>query len=125
MSESLAKELEPHNIKILLVEPGAFRTAFWTSFKTTATLNTEPYPAAQETFAHFEEGRGKQPGDAAKAASCIVDAVSGKGLAYDVKGKVTRLPLGPDCVERADVKMKDMAENFAAVREVAMSTNHE
>ncbi|KAJ6011692.1 Short-chain dehydrogenase/reductase SDR [Penicillium canescens] len=32
MSESLARELAPFNIRVLLVEPGSLRTNFWTAY---------------------------------------------------------------------------------------------
>ena len=66
---------------------------------------------------------GQQPGDPAKAAARIFEAVSGQGMAGHLKGKVLRMPLGDDCVERFEVKIKSMGEDLENVTEVAGSTS--
>ena len=85
--------------------------------------NMEHYSATKKVFEHFQEIGGKQPGDATKAAARIVEAVTGTGLAGSLKGKVLKLPLGPDCLKRYDDKVKSMSHDLEATREVAMSTD--
>ena len=127
LSESLARELAEYNVQVLVVEPGAFRTNFLGAYKTTAASSLENYTAAKAVLDKFAEWQGShsQPGDPAKAAARIVETVSGTGMAGHLKGKVMRLPLGPDCISRFDAKVKSLGDNLDVVRAVAMSTNIE
>lgn len=109
---------------MLLVEPGQFRTSFLSAFKTPSTKSSlEHYDNTKKVFEHFQEIDGKQRGDASKAATRIVETVAGTGMAGNLKGKVLRLPLGPDCVERYESKVKSMSDDLEAARKVAMSTD--
>ena len=107
-----------------MVEPGQFRTSFLSAFKTPSTNSSiEHYSNTKKVFEHFQEIDGKQRGDASKAAARIVETVAGTGMAASLKGKILRLPLGPDCVERYESKVKSMSDDLEAAREVAMSTD--
>jgi hypothetical protein len=117
--------LEEYNIQVLVVEPGALRTNFWSAFKTTERSTIENYTAVKTVMNHFSDWGEGPPGDATKCASRIVEAVSGTGVAGQLKGKVLRLPLGSDCVERMEAKIKSLSEDLEATREVAISANHD
>ena len=76
LSGSLAVEVEPLGIKVLLVEPGPFRTDFaGRSISQSKTVIEDYAPTAgfrrEQTFARD----GKQPGDPIRAAQAIIDAV--------------------------------------------------
>jgi NAD(P)-dependent dehydrogenase (short-subunit alcohol dehydrogenase family) len=91
MSEALADELRPLGIKVLIVEPGAFRTALFDNI--TASPQIADYadtvgPTRQMTQA----GNGTQPGDPARAAAAILAAL-------DADPVPLRLPLGDDAVD--------------------------
>ncbi|KAI8625012.1 NAD(P)-binding protein [Xylariaceae sp. FL1651] len=128
--ESLIQEVETLGIKVLIVEPGAFRTRFSTRLVT---------PAAHESTNGFSEGykgtvlesmvsmsRGitEVPpphlvrGDPDKAANEIVKAVT-NGHAY------LRMILGPDCVEALEKKLASLHHDLEATRAIAMSTDVE
>ena len=127
LSESLSRELAEHNVQVLLVEPGAFRTNFLSGSKNMAASGAENYSVVKtvmDKFADWEATNG-QPGDPKKAADRIVEAVVGTGMAGKLKGQVLRLPLGPDCLDRFEAKIKSLNADLDAVREVAMSTNLE
>ncbi|KAG2047413.1 NAD(P)-binding protein [Suillus hirtellus] len=83
MSETLAVELAPFNIRVLIVEPGAFRTENIYSNKFDTWTN--PIPDYDETRAEalvrFETIPGKQPGDPMKAMKLVADVVRGEGVA--------------------------------------------
>lgn len=65
---------------------------------------------------------GKQPGDPAKAGRIIVGAVTGTGVAGEVKRLgLLRLPLGKDAVQRAYTKMDSWRENVDKVKHVSES----
>lgn len=119
----MAKELAQYNIDVLLVEPGAFRTNFLSAFKTNSLAHLGEYETAKMTAKVFNSFQGKQRGDPCKAAQCIVEAVSGQGKAGGLKGKVLRLPLGPDCVARLEGKIRSLTTDLEETRAVAESTD--
>jgi NAD(P)-dependent dehydrogenase (short-subunit alcohol dehydrogenase family) len=92
-SEALAKEVEPFGIRVLIVEPGAFRTSF---NATGALLLSKRIPAYNEQIVavrnNLAEDDGKQPGDPAKAAAAIL-------LALQSEQPPLRLVLGNDAVD--------------------------
>ena len=75
LSEALAAEVAPLGIKVLIVEPGAFRTGFAGGG---ALRQSAPLDAYEETVgpvrAGLPDSDGKQPGDPAKAAAAILTA---------------------------------------------------
>ena len=88
MSESLAAELRPLGVKVTLVHPGPFRTAFTSRGLESAEQSIADYDGTSGKFSKFLKAmNGKQPGDPAKAASLIVRTV----LSGDAP---MRLPLG-------------------------------
>jgi NAD(P)-dependent dehydrogenase (short-subunit alcohol dehydrogenase family) len=91
MSEALADEVRPLGIKVLIVEPGAFRTALFANI--TASPQIADYAATVGPTRHMTEtGNGTQPGDPAKAAAAILTAL-------DAEPAPLRLPLGDDAVD--------------------------
>ena len=91
MSEALAEEVRPLGIKVLIVEPGAFRTALFANI--TASPQIADYAAtAGQTRQMTQAGDGTQPGDPAKAAAAILTAL-------DAEQTPLRLPLGDDAVD--------------------------
>jgi NAD(P)-dependent dehydrogenase (short-subunit alcohol dehydrogenase family) len=75
-SESLAKEVEPFGIKVTIVAPGPFRTAF----RSKGLQMAEPKPPYDASLAEFRKNLlaadGTQPGDPRRGAELIIDAVS-------------------------------------------------
>jgi len=91
MSEALADEVRPLGIKVLIVEPGAFRTALFSNI--TASAQIADYAATVGPTRHMTEtGNGTQPGDPTKAAAAILTAL-------DSEATPLRLPLGDDAVD--------------------------
>jgi NAD(P)-dependent dehydrogenase (short-subunit alcohol dehydrogenase family) len=123
LSESLFVELGPFNIRVLLVEPGAFRTNFIGFHKLPAAGMTKDYEGtplgnAMELFNGFA---GRQPGDPAKAAQRVLDVIQLQGMGQG-KEKVLRLPLGIDCFPRMLGKIENMKVELEQMREIALST---
>jgi NAD(P)-dependent dehydrogenase (short-subunit alcohol dehydrogenase family) len=91
MSEALADEVSPLGIRILIVEPGAFRTGLFGSYSAST-----PIPDYADTVGNtrqmIETGADTQPGDPAKAAAAILTAL-------DAPNTPLRLPLGDDAVD--------------------------
>lgn len=75
LSESLRAELLPHGIKVTLVQPGPFRTAFIAKGLDHATPMPE-YAGSAGKFASFLKNvEGRQPGDPERAAGLIIKMV--------------------------------------------------
>ncbi|KAL4741090.1 hypothetical protein BDV11DRAFT_183758 [Aspergillus similis] len=125
LSEALAREVAPFNISVLIVEPGAFRTNFLSAMQKTETPLSEQYRGGPVdiVMGKFEAAQGKQRGDPRKAVQRVFEVVTGTGEAGALKGKILRLPLGPDCVERIEGKMGRLQSDLDAARGVAMGTD--
>ncbi len=76
LSDSLAQEVAPLGIKVVVVEPGPFRTN-WAgpSIKQSATRIADYDATAGSRRAQTEARSGKQPGDPVRAAEAIIAAV--------------------------------------------------
>jgi NAD(P)-dependent dehydrogenase (short-subunit alcohol dehydrogenase family) len=69
LSECLAKELSPFGVRVLIVEPGAFRTSLFGGAFHDLPAMPEYAPSVGPTRAYVSASAGKQPGDPAKAAT--------------------------------------------------------
>ncbi|MES2596150.1 MAG: SDR family NAD(P)-dependent oxidoreductase [Verrucomicrobiota bacterium] len=98
LSESLRAELLPHGIKVTLVQPGPFRTAFIAKGLDQAQAMPEYAGSAGKFAAFLKSVEGRQPGDPERAADLIVKMVQ-EGRAPQ------RLPLGRYVTK----KIRDMA----------------
>lgn len=114
-SEALAKEVGRFGIRVLIVEPGAFRTSF---NGPGALLVSEPIPAYDEQIEPLRSGMpdddGKQPGDPAKAAAAIL-------LALDSDDPPLRLALGNDAVDALTGALDSAKAELAAWERVGRS----
>ncbi|MFI8831529.1 oxidoreductase [Streptomyces afghaniensis] len=91
MSEGLADEVAEFGVKVLIVEPGAFRTGLFATGRAGASADSGVYGKVSETRGLVAGGDGTQPGDPAKAAALILAAL-------DADSTPLRLPLGDDGV---------------------------
>ncbi|GGS90442.1 SDR family NAD(P)-dependent oxidoreductase [Streptomyces chromofuscus] len=91
MSEALADEVSDVGIKVLIVEPGAFRTSLFEGGRAGFSADSGVYEKVSRTRAYVSGGDGTQAGDPAKAAALI-------RAALDAERTPLRLPLGDDSV---------------------------
>ncbi|GCB46210.1 oxidoreductase [Streptomyces sp. NL15-2K] len=91
MSEALADEVQEFGIKVLIVEPGAFRTALFDTSRAGVSADSGVYAKVSDTRGFVAGGDGSQPGDPAKAAAVILAALNAERTPL-------RLPLGEDSV---------------------------
>ena len=75
LSEALAQEVEPLGIHVLIVEPGPFRTNFGRSVKQSTNIIADYENSAGKHRRETIEHSGKQPGDPARAAEAVIEAL--------------------------------------------------
>ena len=115
-SEALAKEVDLFGIRVLIVEPGAFRTSFNGSG---ALQISEAIADYDELIGPVRSGMaeddGSQPGDPAKAAEAILQAV-------DSPEPPLRLALGNDAVDSISNALDEAKAELAAWERVGRAT---
>lgn len=93
-TEALAGEVAPFGVRVMLVEPSRFRTAFNASGVLAVAEASDAYrDVLAAVRADLAGADGIQEGDPDKAAAVIVDLVHGDDIPL-------RLPLGAEAVER-------------------------
>ncbi len=117
LSEALAPEVAPFGIKVLIVEPGAFRTGLQRSG---TRQDTAAIPAYEDILgparAQQADIDGKQPGDPAKAAAAILAAL-------DADETPLRLPLGNDAADAISASLDRARTELSAWEPVARGTD--
>ncbi|KAJ5663532.1 Glucose/ribitol dehydrogenase [Penicillium longicatenatum] len=122
--ESLSHEVKPLGIKVLIVEPGAFRTPFSSRIIIPSQFEngfSEVYKGtAVEQMVTLTQQLASMPdyvkGDPDKAAQVIIKATV-TGYNY------LRMPLGTDCVVALESKIAELQRDLEATRSIATSTD--
>jgi short-subunit dehydrogenase len=113
LSESLWQEVEPLGIKVMLVEPSGFRTDWAGRSANEAKRRIDDYAATAGTrTAQIRGYSGKQPGDPARAAHAIVDALESANPPH-------HLLLGNAAYDLALAKLDDLRRELSAWEAVA------
>ncbi|MFD5270101.1 SDR family NAD(P)-dependent oxidoreductase [Streptomyces sp. NPDC058335] len=114
LSEGLADEVRDFGIKVLIVEPGSFRTGLFDAGRAGVSADSGTYPRVSQTRG-FVSGGGGQPGDPAKAAALI-------RAALDAEETPLHLPLGDDGVTAVLGKLDAVRAEIAAWEERTRAT---
>jgi NAD(P)-dependent dehydrogenase (short-subunit alcohol dehydrogenase family) len=115
LSEAVAGEVAPFGIRLMIVEPGSFRTGLL-SASLRAAPPLEPYAeTVGATRAFFDDAHGKQAGDPAKAAAAILTAV-------DSEEPPLRLALGADAVDGLRAKHASLEAELSQWEDLARTT---
>ncbi|MHB1302978.1 MAG: oxidoreductase [Acidiphilium sp.] len=116
-AEALAQEMQPFGVKVLIVEPGAFRTDFaGGALRQMPAL--APYRDALAPIRDFARGmHGTQPGDPAKAVAAVARALQAEATPL-------RLQLGGDAVDAVRAHAETLLSELAAWETVARETGH-
>ncbi|MFI7361721.1 oxidoreductase [Streptomyces sp. NPDC050149] len=119
LSEALAAEVAPHGIKVLIVEPGSFRTGFAGGG---ALRQSAALAAYEETVgpvrSTLPDSDGKQEGDPDKAAAAILTALASQDTPL-------RLPLGNDATDAVLASLDASRAEVRAWEKVSRSTGYD
>ncbi|MGY1578279.1 oxidoreductase [Streptomyces sp. MN13] len=107
MSEALADEVAEFGIKVLIVEPGAFRTSLFEGNRAGFSPDSGAYPKVTQTRGYVATGDGTQAGDPAKAAALI-------RAALEAEKTPLHLPLGDDAVTAVLGHLDQVRDDVAA-----------
>ena len=115
LSEALAQEMAPFGIKVLIVEPGSFRTSFaGDALRHMPVLDA--YRDVTGGIRDFAHGmHGTQAGDPAKVPHAVVTAL-------EADKTPLRLQLGADAVEAVRAHSQQLLQDLEAWRSVAEAT---
>lgn len=117
MTDGLAKELKPLGIRVMIVEPGSFRTNFYdTSLKGTANKIDDYAETAGKTRKENVVNHHNQPGDPDKAGKVIVETIERE----DYPG---RLLLGSDAVRVVSAELTARIQEIKDWTEVSVQTD--
>lgn len=112
LSEALAQELAPLGLKVIIVEPGPFRTEFLGRSIKTAKQEIDAYAETSGKLRRYRESNhGKQAGNPDKAAVIL--------KAVDAEEPPLHLPLGPIAFGIAERKFYAFKKDMAAWRDAA------
>ncbi|MCO5936111.1 oxidoreductase [Mucilaginibacter sp. RB4R14] len=117
LSDALRKEVDSLGIRIVLVEPGAFRTDFGgRSLNTSKKIiaDYEPTVGPRRT----EPSNGKQPGEPKKAAKVLIKTFEEANLPF-------RLLLGTDAIKIIRDELDAQYKELEAWEKVSITTNFE
>jgi short-subunit dehydrogenase len=122
ITETLNSELKHLGIKVLIIEPGFFRTDVLNkdNFNVECISDYEELNNNMIKFAN--EMNKKQPGDPVKLAKVIVDVVKQENLANN-KNIPDRLPVGPDAYHIIKNKCEETLKFLEEWKEIITSTN--
>ncbi|WP_405920097.1 oxidoreductase [Streptomyces longwoodensis] len=115
LSEGLADEVREFGIKVLVVEPGAFRTSLFETARAGVSEDSGVYASVRATRDAVSGGHGSQPGDPAKAAAVVLAAL-------DADDTPLHLPLGDDGVTSVLGKLDAVRAEIAAWEDRSRAT---
>lgn len=115
-SEGLQQELKPFGVDVTVVSPGYFRTSFLDSSLGVAQQQIEGYDNVREVQrVHQDSYNNNQPGDPEKAAAVMIATAK-------MEQPPLHLFLGQDAYQLADLKIKAVEQDLAAMKELATAT---
>lgn len=118
LSEAMAKEVGPLGIRVMIVEPGPFRTDFLGGSLAVMKMVLPDYAhTAGETRKAAETRHGAQPGDPVRAADVIVQAVLAEKTPL-------HLVLGEMAYKVATQKLDLLRADMEQWKELGLSTDY-
>lgn len=128
ISEACSVEVAAFGVRILVIEPGAFKTGFANSGSAKYIQPSEEY-AGNHVVGQRLEAVQKLPelamGDPNKAAKLMFEAATGSGEVGSLISRegILRVILGPDSWKRIDDQVTELRRTTDLLRDVAATTN--
>ena len=117
MSDGLRAELAPLGIKVMVVEPGAFRTHFYDSSLKGSENTIDAYKDTAWTRSVAQNvNKQNQPGDPKKAGDPIIKAIESDNTPF-------RLLLGSDAIKAVRGALEGRLAEIEAWEEVSKTTD--
>ncbi|MFL0410978.1 oxidoreductase [Microbacterium paludicola] len=117
VSDALRREVEPLGIRVLVLEPGAFRTDFsGRSLKQSRTVIADYADTAGKRRIENDTTHGTQQGDPDRAATVIIDAVYADQAPF-------RLLLGSDATQIVRDELQGRIDEIDAWAHVSRTTD--
>jgi NADP-dependent 3-hydroxy acid dehydrogenase YdfG len=117
LSEALSHEAAHLGIKVLIVEPGPFRTDFaGRSINMSKTIIDDYDSTSGERRRQTETRNGRQQGDPVRAAQAIIDVVN-------APNPPLRLLLGKPAIDTARAKLEKLRADFDAWEETTLGAD--
>ncbi len=117
MSEGLAGEVKPLGIKVMIVEPGSFRTHFYDSSLQGSKMTIDAYKdTAWTRSVENTHNAQNQPGDPLKVGDVIIDTI-------DRDDYPMRLLLGSDAVKIVSSTYENRLKEIEAWAETSKKTD--
>ena len=115
LTDGLCKELKPLGIRVMVIEPGSFRTHFYDEALKAADLTIDAYKDSTWKNAHVENKR-QQPGDPMKAGELVWRMAFAEEAPF-------RLLLGSDAVKVVKAQAEERIREADAFAEDSRSTD--
>ena len=118
LSDALYQEVSPLGIKVMVVEPGAFRTNFYGEGLRGTESRISDYDVLADRYRKENLVNNRdQPGDPMKGGEVIVDTI--------LSGKIpSRLLLGSDAVQTAQDVLRDRLRETEEWKDVSSRTDY-
>jgi NAD(P)-dependent dehydrogenase (short-subunit alcohol dehydrogenase family) len=117
LSEALSKEVAPLGIKVVIVEPGPFRTDWAGRSLKTPKKPVDAYETAIGRRRQIQSYSGNQPGDPVRASEAIITAV-------EQQHSPLRLPLGAFAYEAMAAEIEAVRKEHASVEAAARGADY-
>src|SRR6202140_1811462 len=118
LSEALSKEVAPLGIKVLVVEPGPFRTDWAGRSLKQSNHHIQDYAETAGAFLErLTRGSGRQVGDPVRACQAIIKALESDNMPL-------RLVLGRIAVDSARSKIELLRRDVDAWEETSLSADY-
>lgn len=118
MSDALSKEVAPLGIKVIVVEPGAFRTDFAGRSLTGTFIEISDYKeTAGKRRKENDHTHGTEPGNPQKASQVIIKVAESDKVPF-------RLLLGTDAVNSIREELETQRKELEDWKEISFSTDY-